>query len=440
VNTRYGHETGIPLTYGYLHSWFPEAASFLRRVSLFGALSASPRTSRGPRFTRPVGTAAGILSLILLLALPFPGLGASRPPSLKIGVLAPLSGPYAAGGTSFVQAATLAVEQANAEGGIFGQRVTIAVADTQGRVDVAKTEALRLVSREKVSAMVGAYLSEETVGVMEVAAAHRTVLIVPVAATAEITDKIRQEYERYRYVFRVGYSLPQWAEMISAFLSDRKVRRYGFVGAGIRWNLELGETLERIVAPDGIAPVYTAFYSPGNPAFDPVAVAVAAASPDIVILGDPGRNSVSFLKRLREVAPALPVLSIGGALGDARLAASLPLSAPVYVQAAAWRGVSPAATAYVERYEHRYGALPVGYSDTLPYDAVTVLVDAWRKAGSAESAAVVPVLERGTFPGVAGMYRFDAAHQARWGTGPGALRGTFVLWERDGARIVFPLR
>jgi branched-chain amino acid transport system substrate-binding protein len=387
-----------------------------------------------------IGPAALFFSLFSPVFLADPAFAASHPGVLKIGVLAPLSGPYAAGGTSFVQAATLAVEQANAEGGVFGQRVTIVVGDTQGRVDVAKAEALRLVSREKVSALVGAYLSEETVGVMEVAAAQRTVLLVPVAATAEITDRVRREYARYRYVFRVGYSLPQWAEMIGAFLSDRKVRRYAFIGAGIRWNRELGETLERIVAPRGIAPAYTAYYSPGNPAFDTVAVAAAAVSPDIVILADPGRNSVSFLKRLRESAPALPVLSIGGALGDARLAASIPLSAPVYVQAAAWRGVSPAATAYVERYEHRYGAPPVGYSDTLPYDAVTVLVAAWRKAGSAAAEAVVPVLERGTFAGAAGTYRFDDAHQAHWGTGPGALRGTFVLWERDGARIVFPPR
>ena len=386
-----------------------------------------------------IGPAALFLYLFSSVFPAAPCVAAAHPDALKIGVLAPLSGPYAAGGTSFVQAANLAVEQANAEGGVFGQRVTIVVGDTQGRVDVAKAEALRLVSREKVSALVGAYLSEETVGVMEVAAAQRTVLLVPVAATAEITDKVRQEYARYRYVFRVGYSLQQWAELIGAFLSDRKVRRYAFVGAGIRWNRELGETLGRIAAPKGITPSYTAWYSPGNLAFDPVAVAGRLRT-DIVVLGDPGRNSVSFLKRLREVAPALPVLSIGGALGDARLAASIPLSAPVYVQAAAWKGVSPSATAYVERFEHRYGAPPVGYSDTLPYDAVTVLVAAWRKAGSAAPEAVVPVLERGAFPGVAGMYRFDAAHQARWGTGPGDLRGTVVRWERDGARIVFPPR
>ncbi|MBP2676240.1 MAG: Extracellular ligand-binding receptor, partial [Deltaproteobacteria bacterium] len=160
---------------------------------------------------RPPRVLIGFAALFLYLFSPAfftaPCAAAGRLDTPKIGVLAPLSGPFAAGGTSFVQAATLAVEKANAEGGVFGQRVTIVVADTQGRVDVAKAEALRLVSREKVSALVGAYLSEETVGVMEVAAAERMVLIVPVAATAEITDKVRQEYDRYRYVFRVGYAL-----------------------------------------------------------------------------------------------------------------------------------------------------------------------------------------------------------------------------------------
>ncbi len=385
-----------------------------------------------------IGSAAALLGLVPLL--PGSALAAPAPDALKIGVLAPQSGPYAAGGTSFVQAVTLAVEKANAEGGVLGRQLATVVADTQGRVDVAKTEALGLVSRDKVAALVGAYLSEETVGVMEVAAAQRVVLVVPIAATAEITDRIQKEHDRYRWVFRVAYSLPQWAELVGAFLADQGVKRYAFVGAGIRWNRELGETLGGIVGPKGLAATYSAFYSPGNPAFDPVAVAVAASSPDVVVLADPGRNSVSFLKRLREVAPKLPVLSVGGALGDARLAASIPLSAPVWVQAAAWKGASPAATEFVERYQHRYGAAPVGYSDTLPYDAVGVLVAAWRKAGSADPAAVVPVLERGEFPGVAGTYSFDAAHQARWGTGPGHLRGTVVRWEQGGARIVFPPR
>ena len=381
-----------------------------------------------------------IAGLVLSGASPAFGGESSSQPAIRIGILAPLSGPFASGGSSFLQAATLAVEHANAGGGVLGRRATLVVADSQGRVDVAKAEALRLISREKVFALIGAYLSEETVGAIGTAVAARKLLVVPVAATAEITDGVIRDYPRYRYVFRVGYSIPQWAAMMGEFLRQRGVKTYAFVGASIRWNRELAASLKKTLAPSGIVPVYEAFYSTRNPAFEPVAVSAAAAGPDILVLGDPGRNSVVFVKRFREGGSTIPVLSVGGSLGDARVAATLPLSAPLYVQAAAWRGASEAATLYAEAFEERFGYSPVGYSDTLPYDAVTVLLSAIRAAGRPDTNAVLSALEKGAFPGVAGTYRFDKSHQAAWGTGPGDLHGTVIQWEKDGARIVFPRR
>jgi branched-chain amino acid transport system substrate-binding protein len=372
---------------------------------------------------------------LLLSSLPS-WAGSENAEPIRIGVLAPLSGPFASGGSAFLQAVTLAAEQVNAEGGVLGRHVDLVVADTQGRVDIARSEALRLTSQEKVFALVGAYLSEETVGVIEVAAASRSVLIVPVAATAEITDHVRRKYDRYRYVFRVGYSIPQWAGMMAEFLGGRGIARYAFVGAGIRWNRELAKELRQALARKGIVPVYETFYSPRNPAFEPVAVAVVARSPEFLVLGDPGGNSVAFVKRVREGGAAFPILSVGGALGDARVAATLPLSAPLYVQAAAWKGASAAATRYAEAFERRYGYPPVGYSDTLPYDAATLLFSAIRAAGRTDSDAVVASLENGAFPAIAGTYRFDASHQATWGTPE--LHGIVIRWETGGARIVYP--
>lgn len=388
-------------------------------------------------------TAAAFLAVLaaaLLASAASPCAAGDSPGPLRIGLLAPLSGPYASGGSSLVQAATLAAERANAAGGILGRPVEIVSADTQGRIDIAKLEALRLLSREKVFALVGAYLSEESVGVMEVAAENRRIVVVPVAATLEITDRVRNEREKYRGVFRASYSIPQWAEMTARFLASRKVRTYAYVGAGIRWNRELARALEKSLKDRGIVPVYEAFYSPSNPAIEPVAAAAAAKKPDILVLGDPGRNAVAFVKRLRETAPALPVFSVGGTLGDERLATSLPLAAPLYVQAAAWKGGSPAATEYAEAFEARYGYAPSGYSDTLPYDAVLVLLAAIRNAGRADTPAVIAALETGSFAATAGTYRFDASHQALWGSGPGGLEGTVVRWDASGATIVFPVR
>jgi branched-chain amino acid transport system substrate-binding protein len=392
----------------------------------------------GSLFIRSIVLFSGLIALSG--ALPALAAGAPSQQAIRVGILAPLSGPFASGGSSFLQAATLAVERANSGGGVLGRRVELVVADTQGRVDVSKSEALRLISRERVFAIVGAYLSEETVGAIEAAVAARKLLVVPVAATAEITDGVKKDYPRHRYVFRVSYSIPQWAAMMSEFLIQRRVRTYAFVGASIRWNRELADALKKTLASKGIAPVYEAFYSPRNPAFEPVAVAAAAAAPDILVLGDPGKNSVVFVKRFREGGSGIPILSVGGALGDGRVAETLPLSYPLYVQAAAWKGSSEAATAYFEAFEKRYGYAPVGYSDTLPYDAMTVLLSAIRAAGRLETDAVLSALEKGGFPGVAGTYRFDASHQADWGTAPGHLHGTVIQWEKEGARIVFPRR
>src|SRR4030067_658958 len=125
----------------------------------------------------------GIVFALAALLVLFPGgwstAGTDDP--LRIGVLAPLSGPFASGGSAFLQAVTRAAEQANTEGGVLGRRVELLVADTQGRVDIARSEAMRLISREKVFALVGAYLSEATGGGSEGAAAGNAGGVVPVA-------------------------------------------------------------------------------------------------------------------------------------------------------------------------------------------------------------------------------------------------------------------
>ncbi len=199
-----------------------------------------------PRRSHFLSVLPVLFALLALAGSPLPATGdSSSNPTIRIGILAPLSGPFASGGSSFLQAATLAVERANEEGGILGRRVEMVVADSQGRVETAKSEALRLISREKVFAIVGAYLSEETIGAIEAAVATRKILIVPVAATAEITDGVRRDYPRYRYIFRISYSIPQWAEMMADFIRDRQAKTYAFVGAGIRWNRGLAEALKK---------------------------------------------------------------------------------------------------------------------------------------------------------------------------------------------------
>ncbi|MCL6634613.1 MAG: ABC transporter substrate-binding protein [Peptococcaceae bacterium] len=372
------------------------------------------------------------VTAILLAACGGPGApkGADK---IRIGVLGPLSGPFASGGKAMLQSLEIAVEDINAAGGILGRQVELVQGDTQSKGDLARSEALRLVEKEKVQALVGAYLSEETNEVAEVAAEKKMVLVVPVSATNEITARVAADYNRYRYVFRVSYNIGQWAELMGSFIKDQKIKNYAFAGVNIRWNHELAEALKEYLAGYGITPVYEEYYSSKDPAYDAMLTAIKEKKPQLVVAGDPGQGSVGFLKRARDLALQAPVFSVGGALGDARVAGTLPPGSPLYFQAAAWNNTE-AGKKYFEKFQAKFGYQPVGYSDTVSYDALAVLAQAMNRAGSLEAEKVIKALEAGGFKGNCGVYSFDRSHQAEWGPGKG-LQGVVVEWRGAVAEV-----
>jgi len=384
-----------------------------------------------------------LVALVLLLTfglLPVSGCG--RPADkevLKVGVLAPLTGPFSANGTAMVQSLEMAATDINQRGGVLGRQVVLVTADTQGKADSARAEALNLMDREGVWALIGAYLSEETFAIQEVAADRQKLLIVPIAATNELTARVGSDYPRYKYVFRVAYNIDQWSRLLGDYLVSRGVRNYAFAGTNIRWNKELAGSLQDYLAPRGINNVYTDYYSPQNPVMDSLILALKEKKPELVVVGDPGRNSVQFVKKAQDLALEAPLLSVGGALGDARIASTLSPPGGLYFQGVTWRGHTPSATRYFERFVQQYKYLPVGYGDTLPYDALQVLAQAADKAGSLEADKVVQALEAGAFEGIAGVYRFDATHQATWGS-QGSLPGVVVRWKDGKDEVVWPVK
>jgi len=370
-----------------------------------------------------------------LLAVPTLSHGALSP--IDIGAILPSTGPFAAGGEAALNALALAADEINADGGVLGHPIRLDSGDTEGRPEIARAEALRLIERDRVWAVIGGYLSEETLLVQEVAATERVLHIVPVAAAMEITDRIARD-PQYRYSFRVAYNITQWAELLSDYLLDQHVHTYAFVGAAIQWNQELARDLADRLRDRGISELSRSSYSPTSPVIDPIVIALRTHPPDVVVVGDPGPDSIEFVKLARELGLGSEILSVGGALGDARVARTLPRGAYLTFQAAAWRGLTPQATRYWGAFQNRYHYLPVGYSDTLPHDALIVLAEAARAAHSIDRDRVATALAGGRFPGAAGTYAFDRSHQAMWGEG--GLRGVVIAWENGEDHVIFPLR
>ena len=116
-----------------------------------------------------------ILTLALALALAVPLVGPSPAPAaddVKIALVAPLSGRWARQGQLKKMGAEMAIEEINSQGGIKalgGAKIVLREADAGDSVEKAVSAAQRVLTREKISAGIGSWLSSFTLGVTEVA-------------------------------------------------------------------------------------------------------------------------------------------------------------------------------------------------------------------------------------------------------------------------------
>ena len=118
--------------------------------------------------------------------------------SIKVGVLLPLAGPVAQTAGLMKNVAEMTAAQINAAGGVDGKNIDIEVYDTKtDPAEAAAKQAQRAIAQDKVTALIGAFTTPETLAVADVAERSKVVLIAPSAATPAITaDK--------KYVFRTA--------------------------------------------------------------------------------------------------------------------------------------------------------------------------------------------------------------------------------------------
>jgi branched-chain amino acid transport system substrate-binding protein len=150
-----------------------------------------------------------VAALVLVL-----GLGVAPAPAqteVKVGLIAPMSGPWARQGDLMLKGANLAIEHINADGGIKalgGAKMKLLTFDTGDSVEKAKNAAQRMIAQEPdLVGATGSWLSSFTLGVTEVT--ERADLPV---LTLSYSDQITAR--GFKYVFQT--SMPGGAQAVAA--------------------------------------------------------------------------------------------------------------------------------------------------------------------------------------------------------------------------------
>jgi len=323
--------------------------------------------------------------------------------TIKLGEFASLTGKEAFYGQTAHKGMVLAVEEINARGGVLGRPLELLTEDDQSKAGEAATVVKKLISRDKVVAILGEITSGRTLEAAPICQNARIPLISPGATAPEVTAK-------GNYIFRVCFIDPFQGTVMAKFARDSlKIRRVAVLSSvSSAQSVGLARFFRERFTADGGLVVLEQKYGEGDKDFRAQLTAVKAAGVEGVFVPGYYAEAALIAKQARALGLAVPLLGVDGwespelvAIGGAAVEGAY-LSTHYSPE-----NKSPAVVAFNERYRQRWAGDSNALS-ALGYDSVMVLVDALRRAGTTDGAPLRAALAATrNFPGATGLITFD---------------------------------
>jgi len=351
--------------------------------------------------------------LAIASALALAGCRNQSADTVRIGVIAEITGDMPAVGASCRNAAELAVKEINAAGGIVlggkARPVVLCVEDNAGKPEQSASAVQKLISEAGVVAIVGPNASRYAIPAAEVAEASRTVLITPWSTNPKTTLDARSGAPK-RYVFRSCFIDPFQGRVLASFAFDTlKVKTAAVLyDIASEYNKGIAEIFAAAFAEKGGKVVAVETYTNPDRDFSAQLTKIKQVQPEIVFL--PNYYSevplqIEQARRLGITAPFLGSDSWGSSdlvkLGGAQVEGCC------FSTHYAPDRASPVARKFIAAYTAAYGSAPDDVA-ALTYDAFGLLFQSLSRAGEADREAVREALSRTErFEGVTGTMRFS---------------------------------
>ena len=323
--------------------------------------------------------------------------------TIKIGFLGDLDGVV---GRPSWQAAILAVEEINAEGGILGKQIELMGEDHDGGVDpVILTNALtKLITSDNVDFIVGGVGGgqPETL-VQDIIAQHKIICVSGATIPDEITQRVLDDYDTFKYYFSTMFNQTCGKlGMTDSMIHIRELtgfNKIGYLAEDLPWNKGMREGLDIFLPENGFDLVYKGKFPLDTVDFSSYFAAAEAAGVEVIVPMIALDGGIPFCKEYYDRQS--PMLVFGGS----NLLASDP-------RGWEWTGGKcnnmdfaevPTTTGYPftsktlqtrDAYMNRWGE-PITWTAAIYYDAIKfILKDAIERAGTIETEAVIKALEQ----------------------------------------------
>ncbi len=327
-----------------------------------------------------------------------------RPQEIPIGFFGALTGPEATFALSGRNGARLAIDEANRAGGALGVPLTLLVEDDRNEAAEAASVASKLITRDHVVALIGENASSRTLAAAPIAQSYGVPMVSPSSTNIEVTKK-------GDYIFRICFTDAAQGRALATFARKNLQAATAalLVDARSDYSVGLAEAFRRNFSAAGGRVVAELKYAEGDSDFSAQLTAIASLKPDVLFVPGYYTDAGLIARQARGLGLASVLLGadgwdspklteIGGeATEGAYLSNHYSVDEP-----------SPAVAQFVAAYAKAYGSTPDSIA-ALTYDAVRLVADAIRRAGSTEGRRVRDALASTTgFRGVTGTISFDA--------------------------------
>ena len=212
---------------------------------------------------------------------------------LKVGLVLPMSGPFAAYGKQIEHGARLYLAQS---GGMFsGRKVELIIKDDTGVApEISKRAAQELVVKDKVDILAGFGLTPSAFAAAPVATEAKTPMIVMNAAASAITTKSE-------YILRVSHTLPQITAPIASWAAKNNIKKVYTMVADFGPGQDAQAQFKKTFTAAGGEVVGEVRTPVKNPDFAPFLQKIKDAKPEAVFLFvPPGEQTIAFMKGFAE--------------------------------------------------------------------------------------------------------------------------------------------
>ena len=331
--------------------------------------------------------------------------------TLTLGSICTLTGPNASIGREGLLGLEYGVKAVNAAGGvrIGADAYTLALVnvDDESKAERAVAAAERLIGSEHVPVIFTPPASTATLAMLPTAEKNKVIAMSFVAAAPAVTGP------EFSYSFRSTLSsLDNVNPSIDFLVKDQGAKTLAYLGRNDDWGRSAGKALLAQAQLLGAKVVIEEYFDTTTTDFFGLLTKVRSAAPDAVVAATFVEDGVPLLKQYREIRMKPTLFSLAVIWSSPVFLNAVGKAAEgVYIATGPRTTGTPTLEQFGQQYQNATGRAPLPYVFT-GYDALMLVLEAMKKAGSTDPTAVRDAMRQLNYKGVLQEYAFDGRGQS----------------------------